>query len=97
MPHDRASRFVRAKTAAEFYGDLEARRGIGLLYDAALAALTDARRAKLTAHASAKTEQARALVRQARDSDPLGLNIPSPDVIQTLHLAHLPRRNNTRW
>jgi hypothetical protein len=53
-----------------------------LLYDEALASLFDARRGRLTPHASIETEAARALVREARANDPLGVKVPSADVLQ---------------
>ena len=74
-----------AETAAQFLDRVEKLRGTRVTLDNALAAsldLLEAPAGALTPYARALVETDRAIVRQARDDDPLGIKPPSTEVLE---------------
>jgi hypothetical protein len=93
--NDRASVRPRARAHAvapdEFYKHTEERRGgPGVLYDEALSELLTVRESALYAVgedgkrsvARVMAEEAAVVVRRARDSDPLGVNVPDIETVR---------------
>jgi hypothetical protein len=72
---------ARAETAEQYFARVEGRRGTRVLLDNALAAAWQALQGDLTPIARACVEADRAVVRQARDDDPLGVIPPSPETL----------------